>query len=80
MQFTFELFGKTYSGETLAEVSALFSAARDKSGRGSSSMPLPEIKQDSDVVGHFSYNGRVWSEPSKNWKPGSLPIFDNAAA
>lgn len=77
---TFELFGKTYRAANFAEASAQFIAARDKSGRGSSSMPLPEIRQDGNVVGHFSYNGRIWAQPSKDWKPGYAPIFANAAA
>lgn len=77
---TFELFGKLYRVASFEEASAQFSAARDKSGRGSSSMPLPEIKQDGNVIGHFSYNGRIWAQPSKDWKPGFAPIFDNSAA
>ena len=80
MAYTFELFGKTHSAKTLADASAVFSAARDKSGRGASTMPLPAIEQDAYVVGHFSYNGRVWAQPSKAWKPGMTPIYDNAAA
>ena len=76
----FNLFGKTYTAATYAEASALFSAARDKSGLGSSKMPLPAIEQDGQIVGHFSYNGRVWSDPSRLWQPDATPIYDNAAA
>ena len=79
---TFELFGKTYTAADFADASAQFSAARDASGRGSSTMPTPAIMQDGKVVGHFSYNGRIWAEPSRlhfgpNWPQ---PIYDNRAA
>lgn len=80
MSYTFELFGKTHAAKTLADASAVFSTARDKSGRGASTMPLPAIEQNGEVVGHFSYNGRIWAQPSKDWQPGMMPIFDNAAA
>jgi hypothetical protein len=82
MTYTFELFGKSYSGETLADVSALFSAARDESGLGSSTMPLPAIKQDEQIVGHFSYNGRIWDKPSRLYSGFEMasPIYDNRAA
>ena len=76
----FNLFGKTYTAATYAEASALFSAARDKSGLGSSKMPLPAIEQDGQIVGHFSYNGRIWSKPSSLWQPGATPLYDNRAA
>jgi hypothetical protein len=77
--YTFKLFGKMHEAQTLADASKAFSIARDKSGRGSSSMPLPKIMLDGQVVGYFSYNGRIWSQPSKLWVPGATPIYDNAA-
>lgn len=77
---TFELFGKTYTASDFADASAQFSAARDKSGRGSSTMPLPAIMQDGNVVGHFSYNGRIWSQRCTAWSVGDQPIYDNRAA
>jgi hypothetical protein len=80
MTYSFEIFGKTVSAETLADASRAFCAARDKSGRGGSTMPLPAIEQGGKVIGHFSYNGRVWAQPSKDWQPGITPVFDNAAA
>lgn len=76
----FQLFGKTYTAASYAEASALFSAVRDKSGLGSSEMPLPAIEQDGQIVGHFSYNGRIWAQPSHLWMPDSQPIYDNRAA
>lgn len=79
MKFTFKLFGKMQEADSLAGASAQFSALRDKSGRGSSTMPLPELFRDGELFGYFSYNGRIWNEPSKNWTPASTPIFDNAA-
>ena len=76
--FTFTLFKKTYSADNLSELCALFSGARDKSGRGSSTMPLPEISKDGAYFGRFSYNGKVWS--NREWAPGTTPIFDPYAA
>lgn len=80
MTYSFDIFGKTISAETLADASRAFCADRDKSGRGASGMPLPAIKQDGEIVGYFSYNGRVWDQPSKDWQPGMMPVFDNASA
>lgn len=77
MAYQFKLFGKTHKAETLADCSKQFCAVRGKSGRGSSTMPLPEITLDGDVVGYFSYNGRIWNQPSKLWVPGATPIYDN---
>ena len=73
---TFTLFGRKHEATTLAEASAAFSAARDASGRGSSTMPLPEILQGGVVIGYFSYNGKIWDHPSSAWQPGDEPVFN----
>lgn len=73
--FTFTLFKKSYSVATLAEAAALFNVARDKSGKGSRTMPLPEISKNGVVVYHFSYNGKIWDGPSSQWIPGSEPVY-----
>ncbi|MCB5201700.1 hypothetical protein LH464_04305 [Neorhizobium sp. T786] len=75
-KLTFTLFGKTHEAADMASASALFSSLRDKSGRGSSTMPLPEIMLEGAVVGHFSYNGKVWENPSRDWTPVATPIFN----
>lgn len=77
---TFELFGKTYTAADFADASAQFSAARDKCGHGMTTMPTPAIMQDGEVVGYFSYNGRIWADPSHLWMPNIQPIYDNRAA
>ena len=77
--FTFKLFGKTYEAATLADASVKFSTLRDKSGRGASTMPTPELFRDGVLFGHFSYNGRVWDRPSREWTPSSVPLFPAAA-
>lgn len=80
MELNFELFGKEYRAGTFSDASAQFCAARDASGRGASTMPCPAIFDGGEEIGHFSYNGRIWKEPSRSWQPGSLPIYDNRAA
>ncbi len=76
MTYTFVLFGKTYQAETLADASKLFSEVRDITGRGASQMPLPTISMNGETAGHFSYNGKIWAQPSRDWRPGMTPIFD----
>lgn len=77
--FTFNLFGKTYEAATLADASAKFSALRDKSGRGASSMPTPILFRDGELFGYFSYNGRVWNTSPRDWSPESVMLFPAAA-
>lgn len=77
--FTFTLFGKTHTATTLTDASAKFSALRDKSGRGASKMPTPELFRDGVLFGHFSYNGRIWDRPSRDWTPASVMLFPVAA-
>jgi hypothetical protein len=74
-EFRFELFGIQHTAADLAAASARFSAARDRSGRGASTMPLPAIYADGEIVGHFSYNGRIWRKPSSQWAPGDVPVY-----
>lgn len=70
--FTFTLFKKTYTVNSLAEASELFNTLRDKSGKGMRTMPLPEINGGEY---HFSYNGKIWSHPSSRWTPASVPVY-----
>lgn len=60
---------------SLAEASAIYSAARDRSGKGASGWPDGAVLEGDKVIGRVSYNGRVW-EPGP-WKPDSVPLYDN---
>lgn len=73
--FTFTLFKKSYSVPSLADASAAFNAARDKSGKGMRTMPLPVITTPEGGELHFSYNGKVWAQPSSKWVPGAEPVY-----
>lgn len=49
----------------------------DKMGLGASQTPQCLIKTASgDIVGHISYNGRVWDFAPQDWTPESRPVFD----
>jgi len=73
--FTFKLFGKTHTAATLADASLVYSTLRDQSGRGASSMPTPELLWNGETFGHFSYNGRIWDKPSRDWTADSVMLF-----
>lgn len=73
--FTFTLFKKSYSVATLADAAAAFNAARDKSVKGARTMPLPVIATPEGGELHFSYNGKIWSQPSSAWAPGVEPVY-----
>lgn len=60
---------------SLAEASAIYSAARDRSGKGASGWPDGAVLEDNKVIGRVSYNGRVWAPGP--WKPESMPLYDN---
>jgi hypothetical protein len=75
MAFTFKLRGKTYSAETLAEVSKLYSFMRDESCEGNSKFPKPTVRGPSGIIGSFSYNGRIWDgKPTDN---NRTIVYDN---
>lgn len=49
---------------------------RDASGAGASTFPAGIILDPTgEVVGHISYNGRVWTNPPRDWHPDDKPIF-----
>lgn len=52
---------KRYHVASFKEASDKFCAARDASGNGASRTPSPLLVDDAGaVIGHVSYNGRVW--------------------
>ena len=38
-----------------------------------------EIVERGRVVGHVSYNGKVWAKPGREWRPGDRPLYDPSA-
>ena len=71
MAFTLTLRGARLRADTLADLSAQYCAARDRSGEGASTWPTPTIRDtDRPARLRFSYNGRVWDQD------GAL-IYDN---
>lgn len=65
---------------TLAEASALVTAARDRSGMGSSNWPAADVYAENGDVFHVGYNGRVWAGPAGTWEPGVEPAYCPFAA
>jgi hypothetical protein len=67
---------KRFQVATFEQASRMFCVARDKSGEGASRTPTPKIVDErGDVIGHVSYNGRVWAGAS--YVPGAQPLYDN---
>jgi hypothetical protein len=56
---------------SLREASTIYSRLRDESGEGGSTWPDGRVGKF-----HVSYNGKVWSKPSRHWKPGDTPVYD----
>lgn len=76
---TIRIGRKAYAIADLAAASRMVSAARDRSGVGSSRFPAPLIYEGERQVAHVSYNGRVWAGLPMQWTPGDKPLFDNGA-
>lgn len=69
---------KRYQVETFKRASEMFCAVRDKAGNGASRTPSPLIVDDvGGVIGHVSYNGRVWPGTPQGWQAGVQPLYDN---
>jgi hypothetical protein len=48
----------------------------DKAGEGASNTPSPKIVDErGEVIGHVSYNGRIWAGPA--YATGAVPLYDN---
>lgn len=75
MTYTAKAFGRTIKGETFAEISRAYEAARDvhfsKGGRPKDAT----VMQDGVPVARISNNGRVW--PLDEWFAGQVPLYDN---
>lgn len=59
-----------------AAASDYYCAKRDKSGKGASQFPPALLfAGDGQLLGHVSYNGRVWPGLPQSWQPGTAPLF-----
>lgn len=64
--------------KSLADASTVYSQARDAANLGASRWPTGRVSSDAgQTIGYVSYNGRIWSRPAGDWKPGDTPIYDN---
>jgi hypothetical protein len=56
---------------SIAEASAIYCQLRDEADEGSSTWP-------NGRVGDFyiSYNGKVWTQPPKDWQISCTPIYN----
>jgi hypothetical protein len=70
--------GKTFPVATLADASALFCATRDRFGEGASRTPPADVVDGSgNLIGHISYNGRIWAGAARDWSATTALLFDN---
>lgn len=65
--------------DSYAQASELFCAARDAYGEGASRTPRAIlVRECGRIVGHVSYNGRVWAGESQNWNSDTALFYDPA--
>jgi hypothetical protein len=65
---------RLYPVATFAQASQMFCTARDTFGKGASETPSVLIVDGAgSVIGHVSYNGRVWS--GADWTPNAMPLY-----
>lgn len=76
MTLVLKIGSRAFPVASLAEASATYSARRDASGRGNARHPAGIVFDGNRVVGHVSFNGTIWSKPSRDWQPGDVPLFD----
>jgi hypothetical protein len=70
---------RRYPVASFEQASQMFCTARDVHGEGGSKTPSPLIVDDAgEIIGHVSYNGRVW--PGAEWSADAAPLYDNRVA
>ena len=76
-KIVFLQIGRTrFQVNTLEEASRMFCVARDKAGEGASRTPSPLVVDEKGaIIGHLSYNGRVWSGPT--YAADAELLYDN---
>lgn len=66
---------------TFADASKLYCATRDRHGEGASRTPPADIVDAAGkLIGHISYNGRVWAGDRRDWSDKTALLFDNRMA
>jgi hypothetical protein len=66
--------GRLYPVATFAQASRRFCIVRNLAGQGAGNTPTPLIVDGAgSVIGHVSYNGRVWS--GAEWTPNAMPLY-----
>lgn len=61
---------------TFEQASLMFCAARDEADEGARRTPIPLIvDEQGTIIGHISYNGRVWSGPT--YASDAKLLYDN---
>jgi len=71
-----EIGHKRFQIASFEEASRMFCGVRDKAGEGASRTPSPMIVDEQGaVIGHVSYNGRVWAGAS--YVSGMQLLYDN---
>lgn len=78
MTYTAKAFGKTIKGDTFADMSRQYEAARNDHFRKGGRPKDATIIQDGKAVARISNNGRVW--PLTEWFVGMVPLYDNRAS
>jgi hypothetical protein len=76
--------GELLHATSLREISEIYCEIRDQTGEGCSTFLPVDVKRagTTEIIGHISYNGRIWTGPATNGlvvpccDDGSL-IYDN---
>ena len=79
-KYLLKMAGKIrFASNSLADLSAYFCNWRDGLDLGASQMPKGFVlDSDGSVIGHISYNGRVWA--GVEYAPNASPLYDNRTA
>ncbi len=79
MAYKFRVNRMAFECGSLQECSETYSNVRDGLGLGASRLSAAALFQDGKVVGHISYNGRVWAGSAKDWTSQTALLYDNRA-
>jgi len=66
----------TKGGNTLSEMRDHFLYWRNHNGLGSGNVPTIQVRKGKQVIGWFSYNGRLW-EGCQDWDSNTKEIIIN---
>jgi hypothetical protein len=66
----------TKGGDTLSEMRDHFLYWRNHNELGSGNVPTIQVRKGKQVIGWFSYNGRLW-EGSQDWDSNTKEIIIN---